>query len=67
MKQTAMEKNRLEEVSSPRASERAAGTVEGANGRASLIWGNLRRIQGGGSSAAVAAAARAGVSRVWDR
>lgn len=41
MKQTAMEKNRLEEVSSPRASERAAGTVEGANGHASLIWGNL--------------------------
>lgn len=45
MKQTAMEKNRLEEVSSPRASESAAGTIEGANRRANLIWGNLRQIQ----------------------
>lgn len=67
MKQTAMEKNRLEEASSPRASERAAGTIEGNNRRASLIW----EPKTGGSKAvavaAVAAAARARVSQVWDR
>lgn len=63
MKQTAMEKNRLEEVSSPRASESAAGTIEGANRRANLIWGNLRSK----TVMASAAAVRARVSKVWDR
>lgn len=36
---SSMEKNRLENVSAPRASEEVAGMREGTNRCASLIWG----------------------------